>query len=81
MEESKKEEKQYWLVFFIEKNKRIFLLAYFFSLLAYGVLFFNRTVSIDEETWLMNSVIPNGWIDQGRISIHLFDLLFSHNGE
>lgn len=66
---------------FIEKYKFDVLLAFILSLLAYGFMFFNSTVSIDEETWLLNTQLPIGWIDQGRISIYLFDLLFSNQGE
>ncbi|MFR9058256.1 glucosyltransferase domain-containing protein [Eubacterium callanderi] len=64
---------------FLFKNKKPFIFAYIFTLICFGYMFFNNTISIDEETWLLNTQIINGWLEQGRFGIYLFNLIFTEN--
>ncbi|SEA67446.1 Glucosyl transferase GtrII [Eubacterium aggregans] len=65
---------------YLRVNFKTIIIAFFCVVLAYGFFLLNPTVSIDEETWLLNGTQPLGWLEQGRIAIHIFDLIFSHNG-
>ena len=62
---------------YCKKYQKAILLALLFSLVCFGFMLTNFTVTIDEETWLLGNEESALWLLQGRISIWLFNLLFT----
>ena len=60
---------------YCKKYQKAILLALLFSLVCFGFMLTNFTVTIDEETWLLGNEESALWLLQGRISIWLFNLL------
>lgn len=65
---------------YCKKYQKAILLALLFSLVCFGFMLTNFTVTIDEETWLLGNEESALWLLQGRISIWLFNLLFTQGG-
>ncbi|MDD2980159.1 MAG: glucosyltransferase domain-containing protein [Hespellia sp.] len=66
---------------YILKNKREYGFALLFSLICFGFMLTNHTISIDEETWVLSNSVNFGWISQGRFGIFLLNLLFSNHSQ
>ena len=65
---------------YCKKYQKAILLALLFSLVCFGFMLTNFTVTLDEETWLLGNEESALWLLQGRISIWLFNLLFTQGG-
>lgn len=65
---------------YCKQYQKPILLALVFSLVCFGFMLTNFTVTIDEETWLLGNEESILWLLQGRVSIWLFDLLFTQGG-
>lgn len=67
---------------FIIKYKTPIICSFIFSLICFGFMLTNNSLTIDEETWI-NSTNTNNtwlWLMQGRFGIFLIDKIISPNG-
>ena len=65
---------------FLKENKKMFLLAFVFSVFCFGFMLTHYMVNIDEETWLLNDSGSITWLLQNRYGIYIYDLLFTRFG-
>lgn len=66
---------------FIYKYKNSILAAVLFSFLCFGFMLTHFSLTIDEESWILASKNLSLWLYQGRYSIWLLELLFTHGGD
>lgn len=65
---------------FLKENKKMFLLAFVFSVFCFGFMLTHYMVNIDEETWLLNDSGSITWLLQNRYGIYIYDLMFTRFG-
>lgn len=66
---------------FICKHKKSIVAAIAFSFLCFGFMLTHFSLTIDEESWILASKNLTMWLYQGRYSIWLLELLFTHGGD
>lgn len=66
---------------FIYKHKTSIAAATLFSFLCFGFMLTHFSLTIDEESWILASKNLTMWLYQGRYSIWLLELLFTHGGD
>ena len=66
---------------FICKYKKSIVAAIAFSFLCFGFMLTHFSLTIDEESWILASKNLTMWLYQGRYSIWLLELLFTHGGD
>lgn len=66
---------------FICKYKKSIVAANLFSFLCFGFMLTHFSLTIDEESWILASKNLTMWLYQGRYSIWLLELLFTHVGD
>ena len=67
---------------FIVKYKIPIISSFIFTIICFGFMLTNHSLTIDEETWI-NSTNPSGirlWLTQGRFGIYLIDKFLSPTG-
>lgn len=65
----------------IKDNYKCMELILLYSLLCYGFMLVNHTISIDEETKILSGVSAASWGLQGRFGISVFNKILTDNGK
>lgn len=67
---------------FVRTYRYALLAALAFAFVCFGFMLVHRSLTIDEETWIVNDdpLALRLWLVQGRFGLYLFDLLFQPLG-